>query len=174
MSEPFVAEIRIFAFNFAPHGWAQCNGQLLPISQNTALFSLVGTSYGGNGTTNFALPNLQAQAPMFWGQQGSGENHVLGETGGSPTVNLVATEMPAHTHTMTMFSALPPSSSTPQDLYLADGPCKPFGSSALASNALLNPQSVSTFGSSLAHNNMMPSLVVNFCIALQGVFPARP
>jgi microcystin-dependent protein len=173
MSEPFIAEIRIFSFNFAPRSWAQCNGQLLPIAQNTALFSLLGTSYGGNGQTNFALPNLQGQVPMFWGQ-GPGENHALGETGGSQSVNLQMAELPAHTHNMTLFSAAAPTSTSPQDQYLADGTCKPFGSSTLETNALLNAQAVSVAGNSQAHNNLMPSLVVNFCIALEGVFPSRP
>jgi microcystin-dependent protein len=173
MSEPFIAEIRIFTFNYAPRSWAQCNGQLLPIQQNSALFSLLGVTYGGNGTTNFALPNLQGQVPMFWGQ-GPGENHVLGETGGSSTVNLLTTEMPAHSHTMTVFSAAAPSSTSPDNQYLAEGACKPYGSSTLETNTVLNPQAVSVAGGSQPHNNMMPSLVVNFCIALQGIFPSRP
>ena len=174
MSEPFLAEIRIFSFNFAPQSWAQCNGQLMPIAQNTALFSLLGTSYGGNGQTTFGLPNLQGQVPMAWGQGPGLSNYALGETGGSQTVALLATEMPAHSHSMLMFSAQEPTSSAPQNEYLADGPCKPFGSETLKSDTMLNPQSVSIAGGSQAHNNLMPSLAMNFCIALQGVFPTRP
>jgi microcystin-dependent protein len=110
---------------------------------------------------------------MFWGQQGSGQNHDLGETGGSSTVTLLAQEMPAHTHTMTVFSALPPQSNSPQDQYLADGTCKPYGSSTLESNTLLSPLSVSVAGGSQAHNNMMPSIALLFCIAMEGIFPSR-
>lgn len=175
MTEPFLAEIRIFPYSFAPKGWAFCDGQLMPIQQNSALFSLVGVMYGGNGTTNFGLPNLQGNAPMFWGQGPGLSNHVQGETGGSPTVTLSAPEMPAHTHTMTAFSLSSPSAVSPTGELVADGVgCKPFGSSALASNTQLNVQAVSFVGGSSSHNNMMPSLVLNFCIALQGVFPQRP
>lgn len=174
MTEPFLAEIRIFPYNFAPKGWAFCDGQLMPIRQNTALFSLVGTTYGGDGKITFALPNLQGNVPMGWGQ-GPGSEHVQGETGGSTTVTLSAAEMPAHTHTMTAFSLSSPSAVSPTGELVADGVgCKPFGSSSLASNTQLHPQAVSSFGGSGAHNNMMPSLVLSFCIALQGVFPQRP
>jgi microcystin-dependent protein len=144
------------------------------IQQNTALFSLLGVTYGGNGTTNFGLPNLQGQVPMSWGQGPGLSNHDLGESGGTQNVTLTMPELPAHTHTMTMFSASQPTSSSPENNFLADGRCKPFGSEALGSDSMLNPQSVSIAGGSQAHNNVMPSLVVNFCIALAGVFPARP
>jgi microcystin-dependent protein len=175
MSEPFIAEIRIFTFNFAPRDWAQCNGQLVPIQQNTALFSLLGVTYGGNGTTNFALPNLQCQVPLHWGQSTTGTVYDLGQQSGAFSVTLLSTEMPSHTHTMAaMFSGGHPSLSSPTDAYLADGACKPFGSAQLASNTALSPLSVSAAGSSLPHSNMMPSLVINFCIALAGVFPVRP
>lgn len=174
MTEPFLAEIRIFPFNFAPKGWAFCDGQLMPISQNTALFSLVGAIYGGDGKATFALPNLQGNVPMFWGQ-GPGAPHALGETGGSTTVTLSAAEMPAHTHTMLAFSLSSATAVAPTGELVADGTgCKPFGSSGLASNTQLHPQAVSFVGGSGPHNNMMPSLVLNFCIALQGVFPQRP
>lgn len=173
MAEPFLAEIRIFTFNFAPRGWAQCNGQLMSISQNTALFSLVGTSYGGDGRVTFGLPNLQGQVPIHQGQGPGLTDRAIGETGGAPTVTLVQTETPAHTHSLTLFTPSTPTSTTPQDHFLADGPCKPFGSMALASDTMLHPASLTIAGGSLAHNNMMPSLSINFCIALEGIFPVR-
>ena len=172
MADPFVAEIRMFTFNFAPKGWAMCNGQLLPISQNTALFSLLGVAYGGDGKVSFGLPNLQGRVPMCWGQ-GPGTNHVLGEMDGSATVTLLTTQMPAHNHPLTVCSGRAPGSTTPEGQYLANGDCKPFGSSNLSSNAVMHPQVVNLAGGSQGHNNMMPSLVLNFCIALQGVFPPR-
>ena len=174
MSEPFVAEIRIFAFNFAPRGWAFCNGQLLPIAQNTALFSLLGTTYGGNGQTTFGLPNLQGQAPMHPGQGPGLSNYVLGEQGGSQTVTLIGSELPAHTHqaranTGTAGQAGPggnvPASlagRTPPPLYQSGAP-----------NAALSPQALTVSGSGSPHNNLQPYLVLNFCIAMQGIFPSR-
>lgn len=175
MTEPFLAEIRIFPYSYAPKGWAFCDGQLMPIRQNTALFSLVGVMYGGDGKTSFALPNLQGNVPMSWGQGPGLSEHVQGETGGTTTVTLSPLEMPVHTHTMLAFSLSTPSAVAPTGELVADGVgCKPFGSSNLASNTLLHPQAVSSIGGSGAHNNMMPSLVLNFCIALQGVFPQRP
>lgn len=173
MSDPFVAEIRIFSFNYAPKGWAQCNGQVMPIAQNTALFSLLGTTYGGDGRTNFALPNLQDRVPIHHGQGPGLTSRQLGEMGGSATVTLLQSEMPKHNHTLTLFSASPASTSSPQDQYLADGPCKPFGSAALESDTTLHPTVMSQAGGSQAHNNMMPSLTINFCIALEGIFPPR-
>lgn len=174
MAEPFLAEIRIFTFNFAPRGWAQCNGQLMPIAQNTALFSLVGTYYGGDGRVTFGLPNLQGQVPVHQGQGNGLTERVIGETGGTPTVTLLPTETPMHTHSLTLFSATTAHSTTPQDQYLADGPCKPFGSTALQTDTMLHPSAMTVAGSSQAHNNMMPSLSINFCIALEGIFPSRP
>lgn len=174
MSDPFVAEIRIFPFNFAPSGWAFCDGQLMPIAQNTALFSLLGATYGGDGKTSFALPDLQGNAPMFWGQGTGLSPHDQGESGGSPSVTLMAAEMPAHSHALTAFSLSSSSASSPQGELVADGVgCKPFGSGALAANTQMHLQAVSLSGSSAPHDNMMPSLVMNFCIALQGVFPPR-
>ncbi len=173
MSDPFVAEIRIFGFNFAPRGWAFCDGQLLPISQNTALFSLLGTTYGGNGKSNFALPNLQGNAPMHWGQGPGLSLHDLGEASGSETVSLIESEIPAHTHNL-QASAFPAAARVPQNNALA----RSRGDSAYQSNSSQNlagmsPQAISTAGGSLPHNNMMPSLTLNFCIAMQGVFPPR-
>ena len=174
MADPFMAEIRVFSFNFAPYGWAQCNGQLMPISQNSALFSLLGTSYGGDGRVTFALPGLQGQVPMCWGQGPGLTERTLGETGGAQNVALLQTETPAHTHSLTLFSATTPVSNTPQDQYLADGPCKPFGSTSLTTDTMLHPSAMTIAGGSQAHNNMMPSLAINFCIALSGMFPQRP
>jgi len=173
MSDPFVAEIRIFGFNFAPRGWAFCDGQILPISQNTALFSLLGTTYGGDGKSNFALPNLQGDAPMHLGRGLGLSLHDLGEESGSQTVSLIESEMPAHAHNMQAI-AFPAAARVPQNNALA----RSRGDSAYQSNSTQNlvnmaPQAISTAGGSLPHNNMMPSLTLNFCIAMQGVFPPR-
>ena len=169
--DPFVAEIRIFPFNFAPRGWAQCNGQILPISQNTALFSLLGTTYGGDGRSTFALPNLQGSAPMHPGQGPGLSLHDLGEQGGSDTVTLLQTEIPAHTHELRAL-ADPAESNLATQKQLA----RSVGESAYGpagSPAPLAQAAVSVSGGGLPHNNLQPYLVVNFCIALQGVFPPR-
>lgn len=174
MSDPFVAEIRIFGFNFAPVGWAQCNGQLMPLSQNTALFSLLGTMYGGDGKSTFALPNLMGMAPMAWGQGQGLSNRDIGETGGSEYVTLLQSEMPAHAHTMQAVGAFG-SSNDPAARALA----RPFGGGNLyapasaGAAAPLNQQAVQVAGGSLPHNNMQPYLTLNICIALQGIFPPR-
>lgn len=174
MSNPFVAEIRIFTGGFAPKGWALCDGQLMPISQNTALFSLLGTTYGGNGTSNFALPNLQGCVPMQAGQGPGLTLRDLGETGGEQTVTLLQTEMPAHTHTAQAVAGS--NSIDPGGNVWANGQ-KGFGNvyapSAGGSNANMSPFGLSISGGSLPHNNMPPFLGLTFIIALQGVFPAR-
>jgi len=170
MSDPFVAEIRIYPFNFAPKGWAFCNGQLLPISQNTALFSLLGTTYGGDGKSTFALPNLQGTAPMQQGRGPGLSTHVLGEHGGSETVTLTATQMPVHTHAVM-------GSSDDDDSTIPVGNSYGQLSVAYAPAANLTPmaaQSIAPVGGGAPHNNMQPYLTLNFCIALQGVFPQRP
>lgn len=169
MADPFVAEIRIFPFNFAPKGWAWCDGQLLPISQNTALFSLLGTTYGGNGTNNFALPDLQGRAPMHPGQGPGLSLHVLGETGGAETVTLHETEIPAHSHTLNT-SIRPADSLSPAALAVGTGnnAYAPPGNSTSAA-----PQALAPAGGGQPHNNMQPYLTFYFCIALQGVFPPR-
>lgn len=174
MADPFVAEIRIFGFNFAPRGWATCDGQLLPLSQNTALFSLLGTTYGGNGKSNFALPNMAGNVPMHWGQSTTGTIYDLGQMSGSATVTLLQSEMPMHIHNMQVAadigdqnSPLPTRSFTTSNngaIYAPD-------SSAPSNMAL---QTLTIFGGGLPHNNLQPYLTLMFCIALQGVFPARP
>ena len=169
VADPFVAEIRIFGFNFAPTGWAQCDGQLLPLSQNTALFSLLGTTYGGNGKSNFALPDLQGRVPMLPGQGPGLSLYDLGQTGGSEFVTLLESEIPAHSHAAR-------GSSEDDDSTLPGGNSHGQLSVAYAPAAALAPmapQTLSPAGRSLPHNNMMPYLTLNFCIALQGVFPPR-
>lgn len=171
MADPFVAEIRIFPFNFAPTGWAWCDGQLLPISQNTALFSLLGTTYGGDGRSNFALPNLQGSAPMHPGQGPGLSLHDLGEVGGSETVTLLQSEMPAHNHNVNASQA-DGLERVPNGQLLATGIA--IGQYApAASLTSLSPQTISPAGASLPHNNMQPYLTLHFNIALQGVFPPR-
>ena len=172
MANPFVAEIRIFGFNFAPTGWALCNGQILPISQNTALFSLLGTTYGGNGQSTFALPDMQDNAPMHPGQGPGLSLHDLGETGGEPFVTLLESEMPAHSHGL-LASQSDGNDTSPANELTASG----IGISAFAvpgAVVQLSPNALPPAGGSLPHNNMMPYLTLNFCIALQGIFPARP
>jgi microcystin-dependent protein len=174
MSDQFVAEIRIFPFNFAPTGWALCNGQILPISQNTALFSLLGTTYGGNGQSTFALPDMISSAPMQPGQGPGLSLHDLGEQAGEETVTLLESEMPAHSHFVQAFPN--PGNVNVGDPTLALARSK--GGSAYKAPpqtaVFMAPQAIGLNGSSQPHNNMMPYLTLNFCIALQGIFPARP
>jgi microcystin-dependent protein len=174
MADPFVAEIRIFPFNFAPRGWAWCDGQLLPLSQNTALFSLLGTTYGGNGKSNFALPDLQGRAPMHPGQGPGLSLHDLGETGGAETVSLLESEIPSHGHTL---ASLPAPGDTPDPTnhsfarVIGASPYKAAaGSPPLVDMA---PEALPPAGGDQPHNNMQPYLTFYFCIALQGVFPPR-
>jgi microcystin-dependent protein len=176
MADPFVAEIRIFPFNFAPKGWAWCNGQILPISQNTALFSLLGTTYGGDGKSNFALPNMQGNAPIHAGQGPGLSLYDLGQTGGTETVTLLQSEMPAHPHFMRAHNGdqadhqIPgPTTSLAQS---ANG--NAYQSTTNSNLTQLADQVLTLAGGSLPHNNMMPYLTLYFNIALQGVFPPRP
>jgi microcystin-dependent protein len=173
MADPFVAEIRIVPFNFAPKGWAWCNGQLMPLSQNTALFSLLGTTYGGDGKSTFALPNLQGSAPMHPGQGPGLSLHDLGESGGSESVTLLETEMPAHTHPLKA-GADPADAQVPSsEVSLA----RSSGGSAYNPNAAgvtaMAGVALTPAGGGQPHNNLQPYLTLNFCIALQGVFPPR-
>lgn len=173
MADPFVAEIRIFPFNFAPKGWAMCNGQILPISQNTALFSLLGTTYGGDGKSTFALPNLEGNAPMHAGQGSGLSVRDLGEVGGVETVSLLVSEIPLHTHSLnandfTGDKTVP--SPTTSLAASQGGNLYATGSPSLVQMAF---QAAPPAGGGLPHNNMQPYLTLNFCIALQGVFPPR-
>jgi microcystin-dependent protein len=181
MSNPFVAEIRIFPFNFAPKGWAFCDGQLLPLSQNTALFSLLGTTYGGDGKSNFALPNMQGNAPMHPGQGPGLSLHDLGEMSGTETITLLESEIPPHSHSLAA-SPNQASAANPTSNTLAKG----FWDTGQGQTGAVNlystqPPTVTLSGNAIGpaggnqpHNNLMPYLTLNFCIALQGVFPARP
>ena len=171
MSEPFVAEIRIFGFNFAPSGWALCDGQLMPISQNTALFSLLGTTYGGDGRSTFALPDLQDRSPMHPGQGPGLSLRDLGETGGSETVTLLEAEMPAHTHAVAASSTLA-DTPTPGGMSFAKSAGAYQTGTAQNLVAMANA-ALPVQGGSQPHNNRQPYLVLNFCIALQGIFPPR-
>ena len=170
MADPFVAEIRIVPFNFAPNGWAFCNGQLLPLSQNTALFSLLGTTYGGNGKSNFALPDLQGRAPMHPGQGPGLSLHDLGETGGSETVSLLESEIPSHSH-QARGSGVDADTPSPTNASWAGSE---FGDSLRkTASGTFGPQALAPAGGDQPHNNMQPYLTLNFIIALQGVFPPR-
>ena len=179
MAEPFLSEIRIFSFNFAPKGWALCNGQFLPINQNQALFALLGTTYGGNGQTTFALPNLRGRLPIHFGN-----GRTLGESGGATAVVLNVQQLPPHTHQLLSQQAVQPATAAAQNpagrvfagaqVYAQGGnslPASPYGPPS--NLTAMAPNAVSSVGGSQAHNNMAPSLVLNFCIALQGIFPSQ-
>ena len=171
--DPFVAEIRIFPFNFAPKGWAWCDGQLMPLSQNTALFSLLGTTYGGDGKSNFALPDMQGNAPMHPGQGPGLSLHDLGEMGGSETVTLLESEIPSHAHQL---KADPNVAETPDPAANSLARGSSINAYQTITNAnLVNmaPEALAPAGGDQPHNNLMPYLTLYFNIALQGVFPPR-
>lgn len=175
MSDPFVAEIRMFAGNFAPTGWAQCDGQLLPISQNTALFSLLGTYYGGDGKSTFALPDLQGAAPMQQGQGAGLSERFLGEASGSSSVTLLVSETPLHAHSLLASTLDPADNRVPApNMSLAIPPSGVAYSNAASPLVQMSFRELAPSGGDLPHNNMPPYLTVNFIIAMQGVFPQRP
>ncbi|MGA2010076.1 MAG: tail fiber protein [Solirubrobacteraceae bacterium] len=173
--DPYIAEIRVFPYNFAPINWAMCNGQLLPISQNTALFSILGTTYGGNGTTNFALPNLQGAAVVGPGQGPGLAPYILGQVGGATTVTLTASQLAAHNHQLQARTGRGgAASATPgpgSALTISDGGAA--YAPGTSPPTPLSPAELSATGASQPHNNLMPSLTLNFCIALAGIFPPR-
>lgn len=164
MSEPFISEVKIVSFNFAPKGWALCNGQLLSINQNQALFSLLGTTYGGDGRVNFALPNLQGRIPIH-----VGNGHTLGEVGGQENHTLITQEMPAHTHTISASNAAP-NQGTPAGSMWANNS---GAYSSASTDSSMNPASISNAGGNQPHTNIQPYLVLNFIIALVGIFPSQ-
>ena len=174
MSEPFIAEVRIFAFNFAPRGWAFCDGQLLPIAQNTALFALIGTLYGGDGRTTFGLPNLKGRAALHPGSGPGLSSYTLGQRGGVDNVTLSTSQMPSHTHTLRCVEEIGEQGSLTNTVSVsrsAGGQLFQTDSSANLVNMLSS--SLPNAGGSQAHNNHSPILTLNFCIALQGIFPSR-
>ena len=174
MAQPYIGEIRMFAGTFNPNGWAFCDGQLMPISQNTALFALLGTYYGGDGKSTFALPDLQGSAPMQTGQGQGLSERFLGEMSGVESITLLVSEIPVHTHQM--FGSIDPGDNT------VPGPTLSLGQSAGAfiyinngvPDSMMALQALPPAGGGLPHNNMQPYLTLNFCIALQGIFPQRP
>jgi microcystin-dependent protein len=175
VSDQFVAEIRIFAGNFAPTGWAFCNGQLMPISQNTALFSLLGTNYGGDGKSTFGLPNLQGAAPVHQGQGPGLTQYLVGESGGTAAVTLLQTEMPAHSHAAEAVSAADGNQVSPVNHVWSKARYGRQGAPMYTTTGAqaMSPGAIGAVGSNLPHNNLMPYLTLNFIIALQGIFPPR-
>lgn len=171
MSEPFLAEVRIVGFNFAPRGWAFCDGQILPINQNQSLYSLLGTTYGGDGRTSFALPDLRGRTPIHVGRPDGGADHQLGQKGGEETHTLSTNEMPQHTHTLRA-SSTDGDTTQPTDHVLAREVGGIYEENPSATIAMQSG-TVANAGGGQAHNNMQPTLVLNFCIALQGLFPSR-
>ena len=175
MADPFIAEIRVVGFNFPPTGWAQCNGQLLPISQNTALFALLGTTYGGDGKSTFALPNIQGGVVVHPGQGQGLSEYFEGQQGGAQTLTLLQSEMPVHSHAARatiddgQFQA-----PAPDRALAVSNPGFAYQSNTSQNLTQMNEQALGISGASLPHNNLQPYLVLNFVIALQGIFPQRP
>ena len=174
MSTPFIAEIRIFPFGFAPVGWAQCNGQLMPISQNTALFSLIGTYFGGNGTTTFALPDLQGRLPLDAGQGAGLSPYAMGEAGGTEQVTLLTSMVPGHAHTLQASARVAELNAPgPQHSLARSNPAMIYKAPPASAQPLANGVLGGAAGGNQPHANLMPYLTLNICIALQGVFPTR-
>lgn len=181
MSDPYIGQISFFGFNFAPVNWAQCNGQLMSISQNVALFSLLGTYYGGNGTSTFALPNLQGTVPIGMGTSTTGTTYTIGETGGAESVTLMAATVPQHTHTLSAANTKANANTLAANMVPADasGSGKSgsntqfYAQPSKGSQVSLAPAAISIAGSNQPHNNMQPTLAGTWCIALYGVFPPR-
>jgi microcystin-dependent protein len=171
VSEPFLGEIRMFSFNFAPEGWALCNGQLLSINQNDALFALLGTFYGGDGKTTFALPNLQSRVPIHMGQGTGLSAYVIGQAAGHETVTLLPAQMPAHTHSVHAHSG-PAESDNPEGSTLASVGTDIYAA-APDTTTVMNAKMLGHAGGNRPHHNIQPYLVLNFCIALAGIFPSR-
>lgn len=175
MGTPFLSEIRLMSFNFPPKGWAFCNGQLLPINQNQALFSLLGTTYGGNGVSTFALPNLQGRVPIHLGADGFGNNYPLGQSAGESSHTLNIQELPAHAHTLMASNAAAnssaPAAATPAQPSGAIGAI--YGQPGASKPPTMAGQAIGNAGGNQPHNNMQPYLVINFCIALSGIFPSQ-
>jgi microcystin-dependent protein len=172
MAEPFLGELRLFPYNFAPSGWAMANGQILSIAQNTALFSLLGTTYGGNGTTTFQLPDLRGRVPVSMGQSAGLSPYVLGETLGVESVTLTTAEIPAHTHAVNANGAKG-NESSPIGSYPAADAAEITAEYSNSSSGTMNANMLSTVGSSQPHENRQPTLVLTWCIAMQGIFPSR-
>jgi microcystin-dependent protein len=181
MAEPFLGQISMFGFNFAPSGWALCNGQIMAISQNTALFALLGTTYGGDGVTTFALPNLQSRVPLHWGQGPGLSTYDIGEVTGVENVTLISPQIPAHTHVAVATVNAAASALAPTDDPTGGVPCGGSGQNIYAPapdnttkmNAGMVGVVVQPAGGSQPHSNIQPILAITFCIALQGVFPSR-
>ena len=172
MAQPYVGEIRMFAGNFAPREWAFCQGQLLPISQYATLFNLIGTTYGGDGQTTFALPDLRGRSPVHQGQGAGLSSYIIGQLGGAETVTLLTTQLPAHTHVAACQSGAGTSSIPANNLWAASAATRQYTNAGTFA-AALNSGSVGLTGGSLPHNNLAPYLVINFIISLFGIFPSR-
>jgi microcystin-dependent protein len=172
MSEPFLAEVRIVAFNFAPRGWAFCDGQILPINQNQSLYSLLGTTYGGDGRTSFALPDIRGRTPIHVGRSNGGGDHRLGQKSGEETHTLAANEMPQHTHVAKASNTIA-NQVAPEGRLLGQSASELFVDATAADLTDMRTGTVTNVGGSQAHENMQPYLAINYCIALQGLFPSR-
>ncbi len=174
MSDPYIGEIRLFGFNFAPRGWAQCNGQLLAIAQNTALFSILGVTYGGDGRTTFALPNLQGQAALGAGQGPGLSQRTPGESDGQSTVTLINSEMPQHTHLASASTNLGDQAGPANNLWATGAGGRGQNFYASGADVVMSNQAIGPAGANQPHNNMPPYLALNFCICLAGAYPSRP